>query len=800
MKIKRLLMALLLLSVAFLLAACDGSTVVTPGVQETPVHEHTVCPDCGLCLDVNCTGDKCAGHDAPSTPAPAHQHNACPVCGLCLDANCTGEKCLGHDAPSIPAHEHNACPECGLCLDPECDGEKCEGHVPAHEHNACPECGLCLDPECDGEKCEGHVPAHEHNACPECGLCLDPECDGEKCEGHVPAHEHNACPECGLCLDPECDGEKCEGHEPVHEHTAAEEWLSDEENHWHACSGCEEAVELDKAAHAHGAGVVTVPTADVLGNILYSCECGHSYVEYIPTLGNVYLNAGGAAMWDKDNARFAVYTWDGGDQWFDMVKIEGTDIYTVKLPAGISNIIFVRMNGSTTANNWNNKWDQTNDLKLPLDGTNLYTISSWGQDTNWKGVGSWSTQTIEHEHDLKWANDENNHWHLCKACGYIADEAEHAYVDAFGNGYKWTECECGLKTEEVVALTYSGTFSGYVEANAEGVYVLPKMAFATWNRISFSYDGVLLSLDNASFEGLFIPEVAAAPWDERLYTEDKSLWLCSKGAGAEYIFSFDPNTMTVTSILGGLKWGGTWNEIAEKNSDGVYVVTKTFAQWNRITVTYDGKLLKLEDLTVTGAFSPEGATSEPKLYHEDGLFLYAGAAKVTFVVSFDPETMTLNIEEQKLPANQMAVVVGQDVGDNRVALWQAGTVIKGADGKWLGNGWRLYVVVDAEGKIAYMVKMPPNGYGNPAGTAWYSHSSLREENSAWEITDDGYTITVPEGGFALTTHGNAINSLLELLGATGTSDAEINKAGALEDSIRISYDATAGTITVTHVE
>ena len=99
-----------------------------------------------------------------------------------------------------------------------------------------------------------------------------------------------------------------------------------------------------------------------------------------------------------------------------------------------------------------------------------------------------------------------------------------------------------------------------------------------------------------------------------------------------------------------------------------------------------------------------------------------------------------------------------------------------------------------------MVQMPPNGYGNPKEGSYYSHSSLREENPAWELTDSGYIVTVPEGGFALSTYGNAIATLLELLGATGTSDAEINKAGALEDSIRISYDATAGTITVTHVE
>ena len=54
----------------------------------------------------------------------------------------------------------------------------------------------------------------------------------------------------------------------------------------------------------------------------------------------------------------------------------GDGTYEVHLPEGYDygcNIIFCRMNPSTTANNWNNKWNQTSDLKTPTDGKNLYT-------------------------------------------------------------------------------------------------------------------------------------------------------------------------------------------------------------------------------------------------------------------------------------------------------------------------------------------------------------------------------------------------------------------------------------------
>lgn len=93
--------------------------------------------------------------------------------------------------------------------------------------------------------------------------------------------------------------------------------------------------------------------------------------------------------WLQSNARFAVYTWDGGDQWFDMKDSDSDGIYEVLIPEGISNIIFCRMNPSASANGWGNKWNQTSDLKVPTDGTNLYTV----KDGTWdKGGGTWSTK------------------------------------------------------------------------------------------------------------------------------------------------------------------------------------------------------------------------------------------------------------------------------------------------------------------------------------------------------------------------------------------------------------------------
>lgn len=93
--------------------------------------------------------------------------------------------------------------------------------------------------------------------------------------------------------------------------------------------------------------------------------------------------------WLQSNARFAVYTWDGGDQWFDMKDSDSDGIYEVLIPEGISNIIFCRMNPGASANGWGNKWNQTSDLKVPTDGTNLYTV----KDGTWdNGGGTWSVK------------------------------------------------------------------------------------------------------------------------------------------------------------------------------------------------------------------------------------------------------------------------------------------------------------------------------------------------------------------------------------------------------------------------
>ena len=130
-------------------------------------------------------------------------------------------------------------------------------------------------------------------------------------------------------------------------------------------------------------------TADIEGVVVDKNYFYTNYVEPQPSGLTLYLQPN--ANWKVDGARFAAYFFGAGETWVDMTLVEGeTDIYSVKAPAGYPNVIFCRMNPSAAANNWDNKWNQTADLKVSTDGTNLYTV----KENTWdNGGGTWSVYT-----------------------------------------------------------------------------------------------------------------------------------------------------------------------------------------------------------------------------------------------------------------------------------------------------------------------------------------------------------------------------------------------------------------------
>ena len=97
--------------------------------------------------------------------------------------------------------------------------------------------------------------------------------------------------------------------------------------------------------------------------------------------------------WKVDNARFAAYFFNnstGKNTWVSMTWDATKQAYKCNVPDGQwEAMIFCRMNPNASANNWNNKWNQTGDLIIPSDGKNLFTVPSGAWDGSTSG---WSTK------------------------------------------------------------------------------------------------------------------------------------------------------------------------------------------------------------------------------------------------------------------------------------------------------------------------------------------------------------------------------------------------------------------------
>ena len=96
------------------------------------------------------------------------------------------------------------------------------------------------------------------------------------------------------------------------------------------------------------------------------------------------------SSWNSGGARFAIYCNDG--TWTDLAETgSGTGVFRCNFPSS-NQVIFCRMNGSTSENNWNNKWNQT-----PADQQGYHTIShdsnKWTMaSSGWDGAGGTATE------------------------------------------------------------------------------------------------------------------------------------------------------------------------------------------------------------------------------------------------------------------------------------------------------------------------------------------------------------------------------------------------------------------------
>lgn len=88
------------------------------------------------------------------------------------------------------------------------------------------------------------------------------------------------------------------------------------------------------------------------------------------TTRTIYLNGGGASLWNQGDAVFFVHAWGGTDVDVLMTQVEG-DVYSADIPSDNTSLLFVRMAPGSEAINWDTKWNQSTDQTILPTKTSL---------------------------------------------------------------------------------------------------------------------------------------------------------------------------------------------------------------------------------------------------------------------------------------------------------------------------------------------------------------------------------------------------------------------------------------------
>ena len=311
------------------------------------------------------------------------------------------------------------------------------------------------------------------------------------------------------------------------------------------------------------------------------------------------------------------------------------------------------------------------------------------------------------------------------------------------------------------------------------------------------YKGIILGFGpQTGFSKLFANN--EAPRKTYLYTYSKD-------------FTFTTKTCNEIVKRSGLFYttsnsSGNANYIKDK---GVYTFVLEMKLWSRVVLEYYGTELTTEftpltynNTTITGEIKETpGADWSTKLYFEDPdvskFFCGKKDATLYYRFTYNPVANTLDIQivEDYVPSEGEIAVASVNKNSDLTVWKNKGFNVKSLK-SWCSNDAEAYIVVDAEGRIAYAVFKPNDGNGDPTTTTYYSHSYYQDynQNPAIVISNDGYKIVVPEGGFAISAKGNQLAGLLGLIldPKIKTSADLINLSfdnTTFKDNLRLSFDA-----------
>ena len=226
----------------------------------------------------------------------------------------------------------------------------------------------------------------------------------------------------------------------THQHSFSNEWVSNTQYHWQACSGCDEV--RYKEEHEWDTGtIITEPTSETDGSKLYTCQtCGRTKTEVVPKLGHVHV-FDQQVVDDKYLAKGADCTNSAKYYYSCSCGEKGSTTFDFGEALGHSFTNYVSNNNATCS----------------ADGTKTAKCDRCNETNTIVDEGSKTPHTFSKD----WTFDNDYHWHAatCEHTSEIDGKALHSYDNGLivtepsetAEGLcRYTCTICGKTKEEVI--------------------------------------------------------------------------------------------------------------------------------------------------------------------------------------------------------------------------------------------------------------------------------------------------------------------------------------------------------------
>ena len=340
-----------------------------------------------------------------------------------------------------------------------------------------------------------------------------------------------------------------------------------------------------------------------------------------------------------------------------------------------------------------------------------------------------------------------------------------------------------------------------------------------WWRVKLYFDGNPLSVNDITITGDYGYFDMS---NKDLYNdsaEGDNIILCDYYSenGIQYTFSYDRYTNTLDiqddekEVVEELPVNGffyrytavdttlmPWQEVYPA-SDTTYTFVVELNAWRYVEIYYNGKQISITDsyftynlfdgVYIDGMYTERFYVNSTNTYE----FVYTPA-----IYSAYADLLARKYDEPQGPIETDGYVFKVSSDEYAAVFTDSNALV---DTK---SRWRLYIVVDDKGKIAYMCEFPINGYGGPADNTYIRHSDYSDymSNPAFNILDgyapwqpgynyyNLYEVKVPFGGFALELYSGDEDVQKFMKAITGISYCEhaINDNSINVDNIRLTYD------------